>query len=426
MIEKKKIFFKKKILIYGLGKTGVSSYIFLKKNNEVLLFDDNKKTSINKKNIFRSHFDYILISPGINIKKCLLKNYIKKNSKKIITDFDVFYSYYYNNINISITGTNGKSTTAKILFNVLKDQKKDVRLVGNIGNAILSEKKISKKTIFVIEVSSYQIEYSKYFKANYAAILNISPDHLERHGNLSNYVRAKFKLVKNQTDKDYAFFDIKNKYLKKFLNKNKLNSKIINVSKKSYLKEIYKIKNSYFYTNGNKENLRFIFSIANKLKLKKKYLIKTINRFKGLNFRQQIIYNSKKLTVINDSKATSFSSSINILKSLGKVYWLVGGTPKLGDKFFMTKKQCLNFKAFIYGKNKNYFVKKLKNKLRYEHFKNLQLALKEIIFEIKSKKINLHSTILFSPSAASFDTYKNFEERGKKFNELLKNFNLKK
>ena len=145
-----------------------------------------------------------------------------------------------------------------------------------------------------------------------------------------------------------------------------------------------------------------------------------------MNFRQQIIYNSKKLTVINDSKATSFSSSINILKSLGKVYWLVGGTPKLGDKFFMTKKQCLNFKAYIYGKNKNYFVKKLKNKLRYEHFKNLQLALKEIIFEIKSKKINLHSTILFSPSAASFDTYKNFEERGKKFNELLKNFNLKK
>ena len=426
MIEKKKIFFKKKILIYGLGKTGASSYIFLKKNNEVLLFDDNKKTSINKKNIFKSHFDYILISPGINIKRCLLKNYIKKNSKKIITDFDVFYSHHYNNVNISITGTNGKSTTAKILFNVLKDQKKDVRLVGNIGNAILSEKKISEKTIFVIEVSSYQIEYSKYFKANYAAILNISPDHLERHGNLSNYVRAKFKLVKNQTDKDYAFFDIKNKYLKKFLNKNQLNSKIINVCKESYLKEIYKIKNPYFYTNGNKENLRFIFSIANKLKLKKKYLIKTINRFKGLNFRQQIIYNSKKLTVINDSKATSFSSSINILKSLDKVYWLVGGTPKLGDKFFMTKKQCLNFKAYIYGKNKNYFVKKLKNKLRYEHFKNLQFALKKIIFEIKSKKINLHSTILFSPSAASFDTYKNFEERGKKFNELLKNFNLKK
>ena len=425
MTEKKKIFFNKKILIYGLGKTGISSYIFLKKNNKVFLFDDNKKTSINKKIINKSYFDYILVSPGINIRRCILKNYIKNNLNKIITDLDVFYSHYSKNLNISITGTNGKSTTAKILFYILKDQKKDVRLVGNIGNAILNEKKITKKTIFVIEISSYQIEYSRNFKANYAAILNLSPDHLERHGNFNNYIKTKFKLVTNQTNKNYAFFDKKNKYLKKFLNKKSLNPKIINVGKKSYMKEINKIKNPYFNTDGNKENLRFIFSIANKLKLKKKYLFKTINRFKGLNFRQQIIYNTKNISVINDSKATSFSSSINILKSLGKVYWLVGGIPKSGDNFFMTKKECLNFKAYIYGKNKNYFINKLKNKLQYEHFKNLQSALKKIIFEIKSKKIKVHSTILFSPSAASFDTYKNFEERGKKFNKLLKNYNLK-
>ena len=92
----------------------------------------------------------------------------------------------------------------------------------------------------------------------------------------------------------------------------------------------------------------------------------------------------------------------------------------------MTKNECLNFKAYIYCKNKNYFIKKLKKKLQYEYFKNLQSALKKIIFDIKSKKIKFHSTILFSPSAASFDTYKNFEERGKKFNDLLKNYNLKK
>ena len=150
-----------------------------------------------------------------------------------------------------------------------------------------------------------------------------------------------------------------------------------------------------------------------------------MNKFKGLNFRQQIIYDSKKLTVINDSKATSFSSSINILKSLNKVYWLIGGIPKSGDIFFLTKKQCLNYKAYIYGKNKNYFIKKLKNKLEYEHFENLQSALKKIILEIKSKKIKFHSTILFSPAAASFDRYKNFEERGKVFNELIKKYNLK-
>ena len=135
---------------------------------------------------------------------------------------DVFYSHYSKNKNIAITGTNGKSTTAKILFDVLKNQKKDVRLTGNIGNPILDERKITSKTIFVIEASSYQIEYSKNFKANYALILNISPDHLERHGTFANYVKSKFKLIRNQTNKDYSFFDINNKYLKKEVKKKKI------------------------------------------------------------------------------------------------------------------------------------------------------------------------------------------------------------
>ena len=287
------------------------------------------------------------------------------------------------------------------------------------------KKKISKKTIFVIEVSSYQIEYSKIFKSKYAAILNISPDHLERHGNLNNYIKAKFKLVKDQENKSYAFLDTKNKYLKKNLKHSILRSKIVNVHKKLFKKEIDKIKNPYFLTNGNKENLRFVFSISNQLKLKKYDLLKSINKFKSLNFRQQIIHDSKSLTVINDSKATTFSSSINILKSINKVYWLVGGIPKFGDKFFMTKKECLNFRAYIYGKNKNFFINELKNKLRYECFDNLQSALKKIIKDIKSIKTKSHNTILFSPSAASFDNYKNFEDRGEKFNKLFKKFKLK-
>ena len=104
-----------------------------------------------------------------------------------------------------IIGINGKSTTAKILYEVLKDQKYDVRLVGNIGNPILLEKKITNKTIFVIEVSSYQLQYSNLFSTNFAAILNISQDHIERHKTIQNYINVKFKLVTNQTNKDVAF-----------------------------------------------------------------------------------------------------------------------------------------------------------------------------------------------------------------------------
>ena len=435
MEDIKNIFIKKKILIYGLGKSGLSSYYFLKKNNNLYLYDDDKKVIKDKKikkifirpeNIFKNNFDFIVISPGININTCSLKNFLKKNLKKIITDLDIFYSHYFKNRNIVITGTNGKSTTAKILFDMLKNQKFDARLTGNIGNPILSEKKITSKTIFVIEASSYQIEYSKKFKANYALILNISPDHLERHGTFINYVKSKFKLFSNQTKQDYSFFDIKNKYLKKEIKKSKIYSQIIKVDTKSINKHIRRIKNPYFLTEGHQNNLAFIFAITKKFRLKKTNLFKVINNFKGLKYRQQIIYQSKELTLINDSKATSYSSSINILKSLKKVFWIVGGVPKFGDRFLMTKKDCINFKVYIYGKNKNHFIKQLKNKIDYQSFNHLKDALKKIIFDIKNEKKNEHKTILFSPSAASFDSFKNFEDRGKKFNILVKKLNLKK
>ena len=435
MLSNKNIFVKKKILIYGLGKSGISSFNFLKKNNAISLYDDNKsifknkklkKLLIKKNNISKNNFDFIVISPGINIKKCNLKIFLKKNLNKIVTDLDIFYSNYTKNKNITITGTNGKSTTAKILFDILKNQKKDVRLTGNIGNPILDEKKINLKTIFVIEASSYQIEYSKKFKANYAIILNISPDHLERHETFSNYVKSKFKLIKNQTYKDFSFFNINNKYLKKEIRGNKLNSQIINVNIESIKKYSKKIRNPYFLTEGNKQNLSFIFAIVKKLRLKKTNLFKIINNFRGLKFRQQIIYQSKKFTLINDSKATSYSSSVNILKSLKKVYWIVGGIPKVGDKFFMTKNECLKFRAYIFGSKKNFFIKTLKDKLNYQCFDDLKSALKKILLDIKIENRLEHTTILFSPSAASFDAYKNFEDRGNKFNFLINKLAFKK
>ena len=435
MLDIKKFFFKKKILIYGLGETGLSSYNFLKKNNDLYLYDDNKnliknkikkKLLVKRKNIYENKFDFILLSPGINFKKCHLKNFLKKNFSKIVTDLDVFYSHYFHNKNITITGTNGKSTTATLLFEILKNQKKDVRLVGNIGNPILNEKKITSKTIFVIEASSYQIEYSKIFKANYALILNVSPDHLERHNTFKNYVKSKFKLVRNQTNNDYSFFNVKDKFLKREIKKEKIYSKIVNVDIRFFKRNLAIIKNPYFSTEGNQQNLSFIFALAKNFKLKKNILFKTINKFKGLKFRQQIIFKSKKFTLINDSKATSYSSSLDVLKSLKKVFWIVGGIPKKGDKFLLSKKDSLNIKAYIFGKNRNYFVKHLKNKVKSQVFKNLEQALKKIVLDIKLEKNDQHKTILFSPSAASFDSFKNFEDRGKKFNLLVKKLKIKK
>ena len=421
------IFLGKKILIYGLGKSGISSYKFLRKKSDVYLFDDNHKINLKLnqkilsfKQVQKKNFDIIIISPGINISNCKLSKFLKKNILKIYTDLDIWFSFY-NNKSITITGTNGKSTTAKILHDALVDQKRDSRLIGNIGNPALSEKNITKKTIFVVEASSYQLEYSRIFRSKYAVILNITSDHIERHKNLKNYVDAKFKLLKNQTTGSFAYVKKDDVLIKKKIRNNKYKAKIFKVQT-SYPKKIFsKFSNKYFISDGNKENLSFIFKIALKLRLNKKKLIKTINKFKGLNYRQQIIFDKKNLTIINDSKSTSFASSENILKNLNHAYWILGGIPKKGDKFKLSKIKCKNIKAYIFGSHHGEFIKILKNRLKIKKFKNLQETLKVIFSEIniqKSKK----NIIFFSPAGASFDNFKNFEDRGYYFNQIIKKY----
>ena len=422
------IFLNKKILIYGLGKSGLSSYKFLKNKSFVFLYDDfqqnTKYLDINKKfisykKILNSKFDQIIISPGIDVNKCKLKNFLKKNYKKIYSDLDVFYEFYKNDC-ITITGTNGKSTTCQLLYEILLKQKINVKLVGNIGKPVLSVKDVKKKTIFIIEASSYQLEYSKVFRSKYAVILNLSPDHLERHKTLNKYVKAKFRLLNNQFKGSLAFIKKDDLLIKKELRNKKFKCKIIKVDTRKNFNLIKNINNTYFFTETNKENLSFVLEISKKLNLKKKLLLKAIQDFKGLEYRQQIIYKKKNLTIINDSKSTSFSSSNGILKVNPNIYWLLGGVYKKGDEFNLPKKYFGNIKAFIYGSHKSFFVKQLKNKIKIENFKNLKHAIKKIFKLLKEKK-NIHQTILFSPSAASFDSFKNFEDRGRYFNNLIKN-----
>ena len=429
MLNLEKNFFKKRILIYGLGKSGLSTYSFLKKSNAISLFDDRiiakkkiKDSHTIYKEITKKEFDCIIISPGIDINKCKLSRFIKKNHKKIYTDLDIFYSRYAFNQKITITGTNGKSTTAKLLYDILKDQKKDVRLVGNIGNPVLLEKKIKKDTLFVIEASSYQLEYSKLFKTNISLILNISPDHLERHKTINKYVSAKFKLIKNQSKNDIAILNTKNFYIKRKLKQKKFAPSILKIEKYISDRFIKKIDNHYFDTDGNKENLTFVLKVSKILKLKNNLLLKSLKNFKGLSFRQEIIHNSKFLKIINDSKATSFSSSERLLKSLKNIYWIIGGLPKKGDKFLLKKNDCKKIKLYIFGKNQKFFINELKNKMAFKSFLNLKSLIAKVFLDIKNENNFIKKTILFSPASASFDTFKNFEERGRYFNKLIKNY----
>ena len=244
------IFLEKKILIYGLGKTGLSAFKFLRNKSEIFLYDDYqskikdlkiKNNLIKYKDVLKIKFDQIILSPGIDISKCKLSKFLKKNYNKIYSDLDVFYSFFKNDC-ITITGTNGKSTTCQLMYEVMINQNFDVKLVGNIGNPILSAKNIKKKTIFVIEASSYQLEYSKIFTSKYAVILNLSPDHIERHKTLKKYIKAKFKLLKNQLKGSLAFVKKEDTLINNQLKLNEYKSKIIKVCTK---------KNNIFFKNIN-------------------------------------------------------------------------------------------------------------------------------------------------------------------------------
>ena len=434
MNENSNIFINKRILIYGLGKSGIASFEFLKKRNQVSLFDDNKiiglKKSYKKKlislnQIKKFKFDLIILSPGINDRKCKLNKFLKKNSNNIYTDLDIFTSFY-NNLCVTITGTNGKSTTCQLFYQVLKKQNYDAKLAGNIGYPILSIKKIRKDTIFVIEASSYQLEYSKIFKSKYAAILNIAPDHLERHKTINNYISAKFKLLKNQNKNSITYINKYDRYTKKKLKKIKYKSKVIKVDTKLKKKLIDLFSNEYFLSASNIENLSFVIELAKEFKIKKKNLIKAVNKFKGLNYRQQIIFKKKNISIINDSKSTSYSSSIEMLKRNKNIYWILGGVPKKGDSLNLSRNYYRNIKGYIFGTYHKKFSFDLKNKIKFKKFSNLSITLNKLFKDFR-KDDSLDKTILFSPAAASFDNFKNFEDRGKYFNKLIKRyFNVEK
>ena len=426
-MQKESIFYNNNFLVYGFGKSGYASYKFLIKNNSCKIIDDNKKNiptkyknhTVNFKHLKRNNFDYIVLSPGIDINKCKLSKYLKKNRIKIITELDIFYLSYPNIKKVTVTGTNGKSTTSKLLYDILKDHGKDVRLTGNIGNPTLLEKNLNNNTLFIIEASSYQLEYSKFFKSEYSIILNLSPDHLERHGSFKNYIKAKFKLIQNQSKNDYAFIEKKNYLINNLIKKNRIKPKIFRVNYKKYNRYHRSITNEYLRNLPNFKNLSFIFAISKNLKLSLKKIINVANKFKQLEFRQQIVYQSEKLIIINDSKSTSLSSTLPLLKSLKNIYWVLGGIAKKGDKFKLEKKNFKKIKAFIYGKDKLFFSKVFLNKIQYKISKNLNHALLQVFKDLK-KNGGQKKILLFSPSAASFDQFSNFERRGEYFNKIIK------
>ena len=408
-------------LVYGLGSTGISVIKFFNKNKikNFKIWDDNKKIkykNFKAKNLAQTlnQVDFIVLSPGIS----LIKNKkLNKFKKKIITDIDLFYLTKKNLKTIVVTGTNGKSTTCKLLTHLLHKNKLKSSLVGNIGTPILNEK-YKKNNYVVIEASSFQLSHSKFIYPDYAFFLNFSNDHLNWHGSKGAYLASKLKIFQLQKKKNIAII---NKKLKKNFIKKKFLSKLVIPKNKDYEKIKLKINNKYLTSNINDENVSFVYTFAKLLKISEKSFISAMNAFRGLPHRFEFFLKKRNITFINDSKATSFAASQLALSGIENIYWILGGLPKKGDKIKLGKLKKNIIKCYLIGKNINFFKNQIKNIINFSVTRNLKNSIIQIFNDIKLQKKN-EKVILLSPAAASFDQFKNFEKRGEKFKILCRKY----
>tara|TARA_A100001015_G_scaffold317359_1_gene434118 strand:- start:630 stop:1907 length:1278 start_codon:yes stop_codon:yes gene_type:complete len=408
-------------LVYGLGLSGRSVIRFFLKNRirNFKVWDDNQKDAFKNfrsKNLTQSleNVDYIVLAPGIS----LIKNkYLVKYKEKIITDIDLFYLKNRNFKSIVVTGTNGKSTTCKLIAHLLQKNNFKFSLGGNIGTPIL-DLKISRNNFVIIEASSFQLSHSKFIRPNYAFFLNLTNDHLDWHGSMNNYLDSKLKIFQHQTQNDFAIINIK---LKKIFTKKSFLSKLIVPKYNDYKKIKNKIKNNYIISDINDENMSFILTFSKLLRIKEKSFLKTMKSFKGLPHRFEIFLKKNNFTFINDSKATSFRATQFALSSLKNIYWILGGLPKRGDKIKISKVKKNIIKCYLIGKNIDFFKKQLKGKLVFSITRTLKNSIIQILKDSKIEK-NTNRFILLSPSAASFDQFDNFEKRGEEFKRLCKEY----
>ncbi len=419
-----KNFKKLSFLVYGLGLTGKSVVNFFKKNkikNFQVWDDKNIDLYKNKRPVnldeALTEANFIVLSPGVSLEKSKNKKLLFKFKNKIITDLDLIYLKKNFFKSIVVTGTNGKSTTSKIISHVLKKNNYKTLLGGNIGTPIL-KLNIKKNSFLIIEASSFQLSHSKFICPDYAILLNISNDHLDWHGNMKNYINAKLKIFEKQKKNQFSFI---NKKFRIIFRNRSYAGKLIVPNLKKYLKLKHKIRNYYLKSDINDENMSYVFELVKLFKISEKSFLNSLETFEGLPHRYEIFLRKKNCVFINDSKATSFQASKSALQSTKNIFWIVGGLPKKKDTFKLTNLKKNIIKSYIIGKNINFFTKQIKNKINYSISIDLRKSLVQVLKDIKlfNKQENV---ILFSPASASFDQFLNFEKRGEKFKALCKHY----
>lgn len=431
----------KKIFILGMARSGYECAKLLASKNEILLTDSKLgtmeqmenlkkwnvhfKQSESQEELFDNSFDVVIKNPGVPLNHPVILK-AKENGIPIVNEMEVAFHYLPEKCTIiGVTGSNGKTTTTTLIYEILKNANLPVHLGGNIGFPLSSiVKSVKNNEIVLLEISDHQLVNLKDFKTNISVLTNISPTHLDFHDSYESYKKSKIKIFDHHIQSDLAiinekdeeslketrnigskkeYFNGKNAYLKDkaiYLN----NEKIIEISE-------LKIKGIHNY-----ENIMACLLVVKEFSIPAEVIRKVLMNFKGVEHRIELVKEKNGVTYYNDSKSTNPVATITALKSFDTPVLLILGGLERNQNFHELKESLKQVKhIYAIGQTKDRIEKFAKE---YQIPCTKKETLKEIMEEIK-KDAEKGDTVLLSPASASWDQYDKFESRGEEFKHLI-------
>ena len=447
-----------KAVVFGAGLSGLGAKELLeKKGYEVYLVDDKNgmPSSEAMELLDKEKIEFIVKSPGIPWKVELLVKAKDKNIK-IISEIDLAYKYMDKNIKvISFTGTNGKTTTATKMYELLEYAGKKARLAGNAGfsfaKLVADEEDLE---YIVLELSSYQLENNPQIHSHIAGIINLTPDHLARYDSVEEYYITKFNIFSRQTEQDFALINLDDEVFKKLYEEKELWKNI--KSEKIYLSKekkgnvfvmdgiIYTMKNLekkadevknediHEYAEAlipgrelslkgshNLENMLFLIGAAKILGIPDEKTAEFLKTTKALEHRLENFFIKGKTVFINDSKGTNVESTLKAIDSFDNSIILIlgGDDKKISNRELVERIKERVDSVYLIGDNAPLLIKDMEE-LGYKNYRNMETLENILDYFKKNIDFSKEQTVLFSPATSSFCQFKNFEHRGNVFKEL--------
>ena len=441
-----------KIVILGAGESGVGAALLAKqKGYNVFVSDASAIKPIYQSELEANHIpfesgthdverileaDEVMKSPGIPEKSELVKQ-IRAKGIPVISEIEFGYRYKGASKIIAITGSNGKTTTTSLLYHICKVAEQDAAIVGNIGFSFARQIAQDPKALYVIEVSSFQLDDIHSFRPDIAILLNITEDHLDRYNyQFENYIKSKFRIIENQTEQDCFIYCIDDEVVVKHLELLTTHTNLLPFSMKQELKKGGYIKNEQMMLKIQEERVTmsiYDFALKGKhnayntmaasiaastLGIRKEKIREAVSNFHSLEHRMEFVATVKGVDFINDSKATNVNSTWYALESMQKPTILIlGGVDKGNDYALVADLVKDKVKAIVCMGTDNaklieYFKDKVAQIIEVDSAKKAVNA----SFKLAEKG----DVVLLSPACASFDLFKNYEDRGRQFKESVK------